>query len=146
VYVRSFGRELAQDAIPFKPWLEAGIPVVQSTDGKPYPPIFSFWQMLARKDGLTGEALTTPKQRLTRAEALRMYTANGAHVTFWEKQVGSLEPGKLADLAVLSQDIMTVDEDRIPETRVLATLVGGRAVHDAGALGSALPTSGQEAS
>jgi predicted amidohydrolase YtcJ len=146
VYVRSFGRELAQDAIPFKPWLEAGIPVVQSTDGKPYPPMFAFWQMLARKDGLTGEALTTPKQQLTRAEALRMYTANGAYATFWENQLGSLEPGKLADLAVLSQDIMTVDEDRIPETRVLATLVGGAAVHDAGALDGALPTFRQEAS
>ena len=75
-----------------------------------------------------------------------MYTANGAHVTFWEKRIGSLEPGKLADLAVLSEDIMTMHEDRIPETSVLATLVGGRAVHDAGALGSALPTFGQEAS
>ena len=146
VYVRSFGRELAQDAIPFKPWLEAGIPVVQSTDGKPYPPVFALWQMLARKDGLTGEALTTPKQRLTRAEALRMYTANGAYVTFWEQELGTLEPGKRADLVVLSQDIMTVDEDRIPETRVLGTLVGGAAVHDAGALDAALPTFRQEAS
>ena len=51
---------------------EAGVPVVQSTDGKPYQPMFAFWQMLARRDGLTGETLSTPKQRLTRAEALRM--------------------------------------------------------------------------
>ena len=135
VYVRSFGRELAQDAIPFKPWLEAGIPVVQSTDGKPYQPMFAFWQMLARRDGLTGETLSTPKQRLSRAEALRMYTMNGANVMFCENDLGSLEPGKLADLVVLSQDIMTIDEDRIPETQVLATLLGGRAVHDVGVLG-----------
>jgi predicted amidohydrolase YtcJ len=54
---------------------------------------------------------------------------------FGENDFGSLEPGKLADLVVLSQDIMTVDEDRIPETQVLATLLGGRAVHDVGVLG-----------
>jgi predicted amidohydrolase YtcJ len=134
VYVRSWGRELAQDAIPFKPWLEAGVPVVQSTDGKPYQPMFAFWQMLARRDGLTGETLSTPKQQLSRAEALRLYTANGAHVMFAENDLGSLEAGKLADLVVLSQDIMTIPEDRIPETQVLATLVGGRAVHDVGVL------------
>jgi predicted amidohydrolase YtcJ len=110
------------------------VPVVQSTDGKPYQPMFAFWQMLARRDGLTGETLSTPKQTLTRAEALRLYTANGAHVMFAEKDLGSLEPGKLADLVVLSQDIMTIPEDRIPDTQVLATLVGGRAVHDAGLL------------
>ena len=136
VYLRSFGRELTLDAIPFKPWLDAGIPVVQSTDGKPYQPMFAFWQMLARRDGLTGETLSTPKQRLSRAEALRMYTMNGANVMFWENDLGSLEPGKLADLVVLSQDIMTIPEDRIPETQVLATLVGGRPVHDVGVLGS----------
>jgi predicted amidohydrolase YtcJ len=134
VYVKSFGRELARDAIPFKPWLEAGVPVVQSTDGKPYQPMFAFWQMLARRDGLTGETLSTPRQKLSRAEALRLYTAHGAHVMFAESALGSLEPGKLADLVVLSQDIMTIPEDRIPETQVLATLVGGRAVHDVGVL------------
>jgi predicted amidohydrolase YtcJ len=132
VYLRSFGRELTLDAIPFKPWLDAGVPVVQSTDGKPYQPMFAFWQSLARRDGLSGETLSTPRQTLTRAEALRMYTAHGAYVTFWEDRLGSIEPGKLADLVVLSQDIMTIAEDRIPETEVLATLVGGRAVHDSG--------------
>jgi predicted amidohydrolase YtcJ len=90
--------------------------------------------MLARRDGLTGETLSTPKQKLSRAEALRLYTANGANVMFCENDLGSLEPGKLADLVVLSQDIMTIPEDRIPETQVLATLVGGRAVHDVGVL------------
>jgi predicted amidohydrolase YtcJ len=134
IYVRSFGRALAQDAIPFKPWLDAGVPVVQSTDGRPHSPIFTFWQSLARRDGLTGETLSTPRQRLSRAEALRIYTLNGARAAFWEDRLGSLEPGKLADLAILSDDIMTIPEDRIPETKVLATLVGGRAVHDSGLL------------
>lgn len=134
VYVRCFGRDLARDAIPFKTWLDAGVPVVQSTDGRPFSPVFAFWQMLARRDGLTGEVLGSPEQKLSRAEALRMYTFNGARAAFWEHRIGSLEPGKLADLVVLSEDIMTIPEDRIPETRVLATLLGGRPVHDTGLL------------
>jgi predicted amidohydrolase YtcJ len=134
IYVKSFGRALAQDAIPLKQWLDAGVPVVQSTDGHPYSPIFTFWQSLARRDWATGESLGTPGQKLTRQEALRIYTLNGAHVAFWEDRLGSIEGGKLADLVVLSDDIMTIPEDRIPEAKVLATLVGGRAVHDTGLL------------
>ena len=135
IYVKSFGRDLARDAIPFKTWLDAGVPVVQSTDGRPYQPMFAFWQMLARRDGLTGEVLGSPAQRLSRAEALRMYTYNGARAAFWEHRIGSLEPGKIADLVILSDDIMTIPEDRIPETKVLATLLGGRPVHDTGLFG-----------
>jgi hypothetical protein len=134
VYVKSFGRQLAQDAVPFKPWLEAGVPVVLSTDGRPHAPLFTFWQSLARRDWLTGETLSTPRQKLSRAEALRLYTMNGARVAFWEDRIGSIEPGKLADLCVLSADIMRIPEDRIPETAVLATLVGGAPVHDTGLL------------
>jgi predicted amidohydrolase YtcJ len=132
VYVRSFGRDLATNAIPFKQWLDAGVPVVQSTDGRPYEPLFTYWQSLARQDGHTGEVLSTPEQKLSRLQALRMYTANAANVTFWENDLGSIEAGKLADLVVLSEDILEVPEERIRETRVLATLVGGRAVHDTG--------------
>jgi predicted amidohydrolase YtcJ len=139
IYLRSFGRELSQNAVPFRTWLDAGIPVVQSTDGRPYEPIFSFWQMLARRDGVTGETFGLPGQKLSRAEALRLYTINGARAAFWEDRIGSLEPGKLADLVVLSDDIMTIPEDRIPEAKVLATLLGGQAVHDVGLFGGREP-------
>jgi predicted amidohydrolase YtcJ len=135
VYLKAFGRELTREAVPFKSWLDAGVPAVQSTDGRPYSPIFTFWQSLARRDGLTGEELSTPRQKLSRPEALRLYTLNGARVAFWEDRLGSLEPGKLADLVVLSDDIMRIPEDRIPETRVLATLLAGTPVHDTGLVG-----------
>ena len=102
------------------------------TDGRPYDPIFSFWQMLARKDGVTGHVFGLPEQKLTRAEALRLYTYNAACAAFWEHRIGSLEPGKLADVAILSDDIMTMPEERIPEAKVLATLLAGRPVHDEG--------------
>lgn len=132
VYVRCFGPDLARNAIPFKEWLDAGVPVAQCTDGRPYDPMRSFWQMLARRDAVTGQELSTPRQKLTRAEALRIYTLNAARTAFWEHVIGSLEPGKYADLVVLSDDIMTIPLDDIPQTRVLATLVAGRAVHDSG--------------
>ena len=132
VYLRSFGEKLAADAIPFRSWLDAGVPVAQSTDGRPYDPIFSFWQMLARRDGVTGHVFGLPGQKLTRHEALRLYTHNGARAAFWEHRIGSLEAGKLADLVVLSDDIMTMPEDDIRKARVLATLLGGKVVHDTG--------------
>ena len=132
VYLRSFGEKLAADAIPFRSWLDAGVPVAQSTDGRPYDPIFSFWQMLARRDGVTGHVFGLPGQKLTRHEALRLYTHNAARAAFWEHRIGSLEAGKLADLVVLSDDIMTMPEDDIRKARVLATLLGGKVVHDTG--------------
>lgn len=132
VYLKCFGRSLTENAVPFASWLRAGVPAVQSTDGRPHAPLFTFWQSLARRDGLTGETLSTPAQRLSREDALRIYTINGARVAFWDDRIGTLEPGKLADLAVLSDDIMRIPEDHIPETRVLATLLAGRPVHDTG--------------
>ena len=132
IYERSFGPEMANDAIPFKAWMDAGVPVAQCTDGRPHSPMFALWQMLARKDAHSGRTLATPGQKLTRQQALRAYTLNGAIAAFWDEVTGSIEPGKLADLVVLSDDIMTIDEDRIPETKVLATLLGGKPVHDTG--------------
>jgi predicted amidohydrolase YtcJ len=123
---------MAADAIPFRTWLDAGVPVAQSTDGRPYEPIFSFWQMLARRDGVTGHVFGLPGQKLTRNEALRLYTYNAARAAFWEHRIGSLEPGKLADLVVLSDDIMTIPEADIHKASIAATLLGGRTVHDTG--------------
>ncbi len=134
IYLRSFGEEIANGAIPFRTWLDEGVPVVQSTDGRPYDPIFTFWQSLARRDGVTGHVFGLPEQKITRAEALRIYTHNVARVMFWEDRIGSLEAGKLADLVVLSDDIMTMPEDRIPEAKVLATVLAGKAVHGADVL------------
>lgn len=131
VYLSSFGEAVADQAIPFRSWLEAGLPVVNGTDGHPYEPMFVFWQLLARQDGHTRRVLG-PDQTISRAQALRTYTINGARAAFWENEIGSIEPGKLADLAILSQDIMTIDRDKIPETKVVSTLLSGHPVHDTG--------------
>jgi predicted amidohydrolase YtcJ len=70
-----------------------------------------------------------PEQRMTREEALRSYTLSNAYAAFEEELKGSLTPGKLADIVVLSKDIMTIPEEEIPETRVVFTIVGGKVLY-----------------
>jgi predicted amidohydrolase YtcJ len=65
---------------------------------------------------------------MSREEALKSYTWNNAYAAFEEKVKGSLEVGKLADITVLSRDIMTIPEDDIPATDVVYTIVGGKIV------------------
>ncbi|HXH05313.1 MAG TPA: amidohydrolase [Vicinamibacterales bacterium] len=74
-----------------------------------------------------------PEERMTREEALASFTIHAAYAAHLERELGSLEPGKLADLVVLSKDIMTVPAREILTTRVLYTIVGGRVVYEAAA-------------
>ena len=71
----------------------------------------------------------TPHTEITREEALRIYTINGARVLLWEDKAGSIEKGKLADLVVLNNDILECPVDEIREARVLMTMVGGDVVY-----------------
>ena len=71
-----------------------------------------------------------PDQKLTRAEALRTMTLDAAYASFAEKERGSIEVGKLADLVVLSQDILAVPDDALMKTEVLATIVDGRVLYE----------------
>jgi predicted amidohydrolase YtcJ len=77
------------------------------------------------------EAPLHPEEALTRAEALRFYTINNAKLLFLEDRTGSLEPGKLADFAVLDRDLLTCPEDDIVKTKVLQTFVGGKEIYTA---------------
>ncbi len=132
VYERMFGLDATASSIPFRAWIDAGVDISQGSDGRPYDPIFSFWQMLARRDGVSGRSYERPDQTLTRAEALRLSTLNAARAAFWERLTGSIEPGKAADLVVLSDDIMTIERDRILECHAVSTLLSGVPVHDTG--------------
>ncbi len=91
-------------------------------------PIASFHCSVTR-DMVGTDSAFFPEQKLTREEALKTYTVNGAYVAFQEKEKGSLTPGKDADIAVLSRDIMTVPADSILGTKVLYTIVGGKVVY-----------------
>ena len=76
-------------------------------------------------------AIYVPEERITVAEAVRAYTWGSAYAAFSDDRVGTLEVGKLADLAVLSQDIFSVPPETLGKTRVVTTMVGGKIVYSA---------------
>src|SRR5207244_13644828 len=79
--------------------------------------------------GRCSDGVYGPAERITREEALRVYTINNARLTFEENQKGSIEAGKLADLVVLSADYLTVPEAQLQSLKALGTMVGGRFVY-----------------
>ncbi len=95
-------------------------------------PMIEFYAAVARKDqkGFSGEGWH-PEQAVTREQALKMFTAWAAFAAFEEKSRGSIEVGKLADLTVLSADIMKIPEMEILKTRCLMTVIGGEVVWEA---------------
>jgi predicted amidohydrolase YtcJ len=106
--------------------MKSGAIVANGTDApvEDVDPIAGFYASVSRrsKDG----KVFYPDQRMSRDEALKSYTWNGAYAAFEEGSRGSLEPGKLADVVVLSKDIMRVPEEEIRAARVVYTIVGGR--------------------
>ena len=106
--------------------MKSGAVVTNGTDApvEDVDPIASFHSTVSRrtKDG----SVFYPDQRMSRMEALKSYTINGAHAAFEETSRGSLKPGKYADMVVLSKDIMTVPEDQIRTAEVMYTIVGGK--------------------
>ncbi|MFQ5503634.1 MAG: amidohydrolase [Planctomycetota bacterium] len=90
-------------------------------------PINSYYAAVSRK--LADGTRFFPEQRMSRMQALRSYTIDCAKAAFEEGIKGSLSPGKLADIVVLSRDILTVPEDEIPDTEVRMTIVGGKLLY-----------------
>ena len=86
------------------------------------------WITLARQPRWTGKPLH-PEERITREQAIRLYTINNAFLTFEEKEKGSLEPGKLADLVVLDRDILRCPLDEVKNIQVERTYLGGKLVY-----------------
>jgi len=127
VYRQRLGPRYADQAIPLRDWLDGGVPVSQSTDWGPHDAFFTLWQSLARQAGLTGEIIG-PSQRITREEAIRCFTWNGAWALKMEHELGSLEAGKRADLLVLNDDPSRCAEDIIKQIQVEATVVDGEVV------------------
>ncbi|MBI2161668.1 MAG: amidohydrolase [Candidatus Rokubacteria bacterium] len=124
------GAAREDEIVPLRVLLDAGLHVALATDNVPPSLFHPIWQAVARVDRYSGRVIA-PGQRLSRAEALRAATIEGAWLTFEESEKGSLEPGKLADLVVLSDDPLTCDEARIPDLTAHMTIVGGRIVHEA---------------
>ncbi len=126
---RWWGDEHAAYAIPIRKTIDAGVLVGGGTDGPvvPVDPYLSMWWMTTRQV-LKGYTLGK-EHAITPKEALTLYTINNARIMGVEKERGSIEVGKLADVAVLSQDILSVAPDAIRDTRALMTVVGGKVVY-----------------
>ncbi len=124
--LKRLGEERARTgAYLWRDLLDSGAVVTNGTDTpvEDVDPIASFYASVSRKMA-DGERFY-PGQAMTREEALASYTINGAYAAFEEEIKGSLAPGKLADITVLSRDILTVPEEEIPGTEVVYTIVGG---------------------
>ena len=124
-----WGRSRAEGVTPMRTFLAQGFLVAGGTDSPviPYNPFWAMYHFITRdtiSDGVYGAA-----ERITREEALRVYTINNARLTFEENLKGSIEPGKLADLVVLSGDYLTVPEAALQSLKALGTMVGGRFVY-----------------
>ncbi|MEM9408136.1 MAG: amidohydrolase [Acidobacteriota bacterium] len=130
VYARLGSERAETGAYLWRDLLDAGVIINNGTDVpvEPIDPIPSFYASVSRvtKDG----SVFFGRQSMTREEALYSYTMSNAYAAFEEDLKGSITPGKLADMVVLSQDILTVDEADIPNTRVDLTVLGGNVVYE----------------
>jgi predicted amidohydrolase YtcJ len=123
---------IEQGAYLWRDLLNEGVVVVAGTDSpvEPVDPIANFYAAVTRKtlEGIPENGFE-PTQKLTRMEALHAMTIAPAYAAFEEHDKGSIEVGKLADLTVLDQDLITVPEMDILNTDVLLTIVGGEVVY-----------------
>jgi len=126
VLARLGPRRAEEGAYVWQKLKKTGAVIANGTDApvEDIDPIPSFYASVSRrvKDG----SVFYPDQRMSRMEALRSYTIDAAFAGFEETIKGSLTPGKLADVTVLSKDIMTIPEAEIPSAAVVYTIVGGK--------------------
>ncbi len=132
------GEETMNTFHPYKSLFEAGVMINGGSDHmvkldsytsiNPYNPFVAIWSVVTRKTerGNIFEA----QEAISREQALKMYTINNAYASFEEDIKGSIEPGKLADLAVLSEDILTCPQEHIKDIIVLLTMVNGKVVYE----------------
>ncbi|WP_326640541.1 amidohydrolase [Streptosporangium sp. NBC_01755] len=131
--LKIWGAEVVAEAPPFRKMLEMSLPVGLGSDAMRVASYNPFTTLAWFLTGLTvhGNRTLAPHNLLSREEALRGYTASGAWFSFEEAERGRLQPGYLADLAVLSEDYFAVEVERIPLLESLLTIVGGQVVYRA---------------
>ena len=132
-YAELLGLAKARNAPRLRDMIQAGVPLGAGSDGflaTNYSPMLSLWWLVTGKT-VAGSAIRDKSQNVTRVEALRMYTIGSASLTGDERRKGSIEVDKLADLAVLNGDYLTVPEDQIRSLESLLTMVGGHIVYAA---------------
>ena len=132
-FVERYGAEKAQAAPPVKQMMEMGLPVGAGTDGtrvasyNPWPALY--WLVSGKTVG--GLTLSSDENKLSRTEALHLYTKGSAWVSQEEDVKGTLEEGMYADFAVLSDDYFSINEEAINDITSVLTVVGGKVVYGA---------------
>jgi predicted amidohydrolase YtcJ len=124
------GKERTDRQLPFRSLIDAGVIISMNADS---PSTYPDWRAgvqsaVLREASKSGE-VSGPNERVTRAEAIRAYTWGGAWQDHMEEVKGSIEVNKLADFCILDKDILTVDEHKMKDIRVLMTIVGGKIVY-----------------
>jgi len=132
VILRLGPKRAQEGAYVWQKLMKSGAVVSNGTDTpvEDVDPIACFYASVSRK--LKDGSVFFADQRMSRMEALRSYTWNNAYAAFEEGTKGSLKAGKLADVTVLSKDILTIPEDEIPSAKVDYTIVGGKVVYERG--------------
>jgi predicted amidohydrolase YtcJ len=132
------GHDRASRTYAFRTFLDHGVRLAFGTDWEvaPLDPLLTVYAAVTRAtlDGKNPKGWF-PEQKLSVAEAIEAYTVGSAYAEFQEKVKGSITPGKLADMVLLSDDIFSIVPEKIRDVRVLQTFVGGRLVFDAAAAG-----------
>jgi predicted amidohydrolase YtcJ len=129
-YILSLGLERASRMMPMRTYLDRAIPLAGSSDSPVavYDPWIGFHSAITRET-VNGTVLGA-NERISPRETLRSYTIGGAYALGREREIGSIEPGKLADLVVLDDDPLHVPADRFLDWKPRATMVGGAWVAD----------------
>jgi len=128
--IKRLGEKRAKEgAYVWRKLMKTGAVICNGTDVpvENINPIANFYAAVTRK--MKDGTVFYGEQKMTREEALRSYTLNGAYASFEEGIKGSLTPGKLADITALSKDIMTIPEDDILKTEILYTIIGGKVLY-----------------
>ncbi|HZO29198.1 MAG TPA: amidohydrolase [Chloroflexota bacterium] len=126
----SLGPKRTEGAFPFRTLLDRGFPLAWGSDAPGYWPIDPLRDIgtVVSRSSFRGLELA-PEEKITMREALRAQTVNAAYTGFQEAKLGSLEPGKLADVAVLAEDPFVFPPDQFRDLPVNLTITGGRIVH-----------------
>ncbi len=129
-WFNQLGKETPRQFKPFRTLLDQKIPVAFSSDR----PVVTGAPLLGIHAAVNQKTMSgqncAPQEKITREEALRCYTLHGAYASCEEKMKGSIEPGKVADLVILAEDLTQGDPNRIKDIPILATMVGGEFCFD----------------
>jgi predicted amidohydrolase YtcJ len=129
---KRIGKDRCKGAYAWKSLLDTGANIAFGTDWpvEPLNPIEGLYAAVTRKDreGESGDGWF-PEEKISMEKAIELYTLGSAYASFDENILGSIEKGKLADMVVLSRNLFKIPEDKILETKVIYTIIGGEIIY-----------------